>query len=683
MDRFSITTATTTNASTLRFSIPFPHKQLRKFGVFAAKDDNKLGNWDQMERKFGKLIGENPKLTLAKIKDSKLNPEQDKGKRPKDLLAKAPNTTKHSIPNVVLWKAATLEEDDVGAKLSSRLSFKPNLSLKMGKEEGKERFSDLILVRNPEPLIKINDEESTINIEESTCQTEKDVFVLQELGNAEDQASGDHSRSRSELYDTDNSSRNLDLTFEMENVAVINLDPSQENEEFSNLQEDGGHENDLLTGSQPSEHRDIVSAEESSASNIAADSVSKLSPDATLQTPPKRLDQPAKEVSNIGERITRIENLIPNSYYTSENFPSIPHLKDREDTDWKRAEDLIKTTGREEVELISSSNRGFVASFGSLIGFLPYRNLATKWKFLAFESWLRMKGLDPATYRKNLGIIGSYDAKSKTTSPNPTVDREKIEEELSPNMKLEDLLAIYDQEKLQYLSTFVGQKIKVNVILADRESRKLIFSVKPKEKEESIERKRSLMTKLKVGDIVTCCIRKISYFGIFVEIERVPALIHQTEVSWDATLNPTSSFKIGQVVEAKVHQLDFALERISLSLKEITPDPLTEALEAVLDDHAVLDGTSEADQPENEWDDLELLVEELQQYEGIDLVTKGRFFLSPCLTPTFQVYMASMFKNQYKLLARAGNKVQEVVVQTSLGTEEMKHAILICSRRVE
>ncbi|KAI3769527.1 hypothetical protein L6452_00633 [Arctium lappa] len=53
-------------------------------------------------------------------------------------------------------------------------------------------------------------------------------------------------------------------------------------------------------------------------------------------------------------------------------------------------------------------------------------------------------------------------------------------------------------------------------------------------------------------------------------IEGVPALIHHTEVSWDATLNPTSSFKIGQVVEAKVHQLDFSLERISLSLKEIT-----------------------------------------------------------------------------------------------------------------
>lgn len=83
----------------------------------------------------------------------------------------------------------------------------------------------------------------------------------------------------------------------------------------------------------------------------------------------------------------------------------------------------------------------------------------------------------------------------------------------------------------------------------------------------------------------------------------MPALIHQTEVSWDATLDPASYFKVGQVfsflqiigilletnffilicvltfsfinpvmqiVEAKVHQLDFSLERIFLSLKEIT-----------------------------------------------------------------------------------------------------------------
>lgn len=88
-------------------------------------------------------------------------------------------------------------------------------------------------------------------------------------------------------------------------------------------------------------------------------------------------------------------------------------------------------------------------SFGSLIGFLPYRNLATKWKFLAFESWLRRKGVDPNLYQKNLGIIGNFD----TTSVEPDI----VEGDISPHMKLEDLLALYDQEKVEYLSTFVGQ----------------------------------------------------------------------------------------------------------------------------------------------------------------------------------------------------------------------------------
>lgn len=97
-----------------------------------------------------------------------------------------------------------------------------------------------------------------------------------------------------------------------------------------------------------------------------------------------------------------------------------------------------------------------------MIGFLPYRYLATKWKFLAFESWLKNKGFDPATYRKNLGVVGYFDAAS--------VDLEIMEGEISPHMELEDLLAIYNQEKLEYLSTFVGQVLAHLYFLGNRES---------------------------------------------------------------------------------------------------------------------------------------------------------------------------------------------------------------------
>ena len=39
-----------------------------------------------------------------------------------------------------------------------------------------------------------------------------------------------------------------------------------------------------------------------------------------------------------------------------------------------------------------------------------------------------------------------------------------------------------------------------------------------------------------------------------------------------------------------------------------------------------------------QWADVESLIEELLQIEGIQSVSKGRFFLSPGLAPTFQVW---------------------------------------------
>ena len=95
-----------------------------------------------------------------------------------------------------------------------------------------------------------------------------------------------------------------------------------------------------------------------------------------------------------------------------------------------------------------------------MVGFLPYRNLVSKWKFLAFESWLRQKGLDPSSYKQNLGTITSHDAENKNVSPNspPYLENDgKVEEKISPDMKMEDLLRIYDREKIKFLSSFIGQ----------------------------------------------------------------------------------------------------------------------------------------------------------------------------------------------------------------------------------
>lgn len=721
-----------------------------------------------MELKFGRMIGEDPKITLAKIMGRKSNPDvsyleieklldKKKGRAfdegieevPFDLSDEKESTksvqglnlvrpvpkkgikfdvtdkpvetnakssiqprkepseeTKSSVPDVILRKPRSFNEDDDGNGKSTRFGMKPNLSLRMGKEPQKKRFSDFTLLRKPEPMTAESEsgEESSSSgspdgeaqmadkIEDRILRYEStstegrgsapllqkpELMKLDSNTEAEYESPKEHTDLSSSDVITETKADVSNSDNQLKTSTDINYNQMQGIGQQESASDEGMGEE--LQGQKPGEKP--FTSDELSRSTPA------VSMDTVLIGKPKRLDRPVKPADpKIRDEVIPINPQRMGNPLELENFLTLSPIKEREDDDWARAEELVKTREREEVELISVNTRGFVVSFGSLIGFLPYRNLAARWKFLAFESWLRRKGLDPSLYRQNLGIIGKYEATSMMDSSESMIKSEigtKTDGAITSDMKLEDLLMIYDQEKLKFLSSFIGQRINVAVVLADRNSRRLIFSIKPKEKEELVEKKRSLMARLSVGDVVKCCIKKITYFGVFVEVEGVPALIHQTEVSWDATLDPASYFKVGQIVDAKVHQLDFLLERIFLSLKEIMPDPLMETLEAVVGDHNSLDGRLEAAQADAEWPDVESLIKELEQFDGIQSVSKGRYFLSPGLAPTFQVYMASMFENQYKLLARAGNRVQEVIVQTSLTKEELKSAILTCTNRVE
>ncbi|CAI0476357.1 unnamed protein product [Linum tenue] len=683
-----------------------------------------------MELQFGRYLGEDPKLTIAKIMARKVNPDasflevekefhRNKGKlveieelpfdisserkqksasssssdglslarpvlkqgmrfqeevsKPARLpqmkkpirpvvndAAASSNVKQPSVPDVILRKPSVFGVEDGGEDRDLKSGVRmiqPNLMLKMRNEQKREGFSDMTLLRKPEAVSVEKKQEYPANVDGEVN-------------------GGDRLAMRNEM-DEDDDYTGFTLMQKPVSVSVRNeVQESSESlgkEDVVEERPDLGFQQESII--QSSEVHDDALNQQLDASK--SDSESNLLIEASLQGKPNRLDQSVKERST--SSMEQTVSLDPGT--SSNEIRDLPATSPVEAADWTRAEELFKAGDRAEVELISSSARGFIVSFGSLVGFLPYRNLAARWKFIAFESWLRQKGLDPSAYKQNLGIIENYDALDQNRSIDPKLNP-ATESEITPDMKLEDLLRIYDQEKLKFLSSFVGQKIKANVVMANKKSGKLLFSLRPKEKEELAEKKRTLMAKLQVGDIVKGCIKKITYFGVFVEVEGVPALIHQTEVSWDATLDPASYFKLGQIVEAKVHQLDFTLERIFLSLKEITPDPLTEAWESVVGDRDPLSGSLQPAEEDTEWEEVESLIKELEQIEGIQSVTKGRYFLSPGLAPTFQVYMASTFEDQYKLLARAGNKVQEVIVQSLLDKEEMKSIILSCANKV-
>ena len=108
--------------------------------------------------------------------DDKVN-EMKKSSQPS---GKAIQNTRNTVPNVILRKPAVFNEDDVESK-PSRLRMKPNLSLKMKKEE---KFSDMTLLRKPEKLSADAENETKQEScgDSRTIVTEDTVLKLEKEG---------------------------------------------------------------------------------------------------------------------------------------------------------------------------------------------------------------------------------------------------------------------------------------------------------------------------------------------------------------------------------------------------------------------------------------------------------------------------------------------------------------------
>ncbi|MDC0386690.1 30S ribosomal protein S1 [Flavobacteriaceae bacterium] len=87
-----------------------------------------------------------------------------------------------------------------------------------------------------------------------------------------------------------------------------------------------------------------------------------------------------------------------------------------------------------------------------------------------------------------------------------------------------------------------------------------------------------LSDELKEGDRVKGKVVVIADYGAFVEIEEgVEGLVHVSEMSWSTHLRSAQDFvNVGDEVEAVILTLDRESRKMSLGIKQITPDPWTD-----------------------------------------------------------------------------------------------------------
>jgi small subunit ribosomal protein S1 len=117
---------------------------------------------------------------------------------------------------------------------------------------------------------------------------------------------------------------------------------------------------------------------------------------------------------------------------------------------------------------------------------------------------------------------------------------------------------------------------KLNVVILDFDDNKSRIQLGLKQL--SAHPWEALSSDLKIGDQVKGKVVVIADYGAFIEVaEGVEGLIHVSEMSWSTHLRSAQDFvKVGDQVEAKILTLDREDRKMSLGIKQMTPDPWTD-----------------------------------------------------------------------------------------------------------
>ncbi len=117
----------------------------------------------------------------------------------------------------------------------------------------------------------------------------------------------------------------------------------------------------------------------------------------------------------------------------------------------------------------------------------------------------------------------------------------------------------------------VGQELDVKVLKFDRERHRVSLGLKQLSEDPWSDLPRRYASGTRMFGHVT----NITDYGCFVEIEDgVEGLVHSSEMDWaNKTVNPSRFVHIGQEVEVMVLAIDPERRRISLGIKQCTPNP--------------------------------------------------------------------------------------------------------------
>ncbi|HHP5650897.1 TPA: 30S ribosomal protein S1, partial [Campylobacter jejuni] len=125
-------------------------------------------------------------------------------------------------------------------------------------------------------------------------------------------------------------------------------------------------------------------------------------------------------------------------------------------------------------------------------------------------------------------------------------------------------------------NNIIGKTFKVKIIKIDKDEQSIIVSRKKTLDDERRKRKELINNIAQQEDLIEGIVKKITTYGMFVDVGGVDGLVHYSEISYKGPVNPGTLYKEGDKVPVKVIKYDKERKHLSLSIKAALPDPWSE-----------------------------------------------------------------------------------------------------------
>ncbi len=133
-----------------------------------------------------------------------------------------------------------------------------------------------------------------------------------------------------------------------------------------------------------------------------------------------------------------------------------------------------------------------------------------------------------------------------------------------------------DLRPVRNLEKLIGATFNFKIIKLNKRRGNIVLSRRVLLEEERETMRSTTLETLAEEQVVEGIVKNLTDYGAFIDLGGIDGLLHITDMSWGRVNHPSDVLAVGDKIEVKVLKYDRERERVSLGLKQTSPDPWLE-----------------------------------------------------------------------------------------------------------